>query len=290
MTSWQDRYWTNRDGLKLHYRDYPGPADRPPILMLHGLTRNCRDFENVAARLAGDWRVIAVDFRGRGLSDWDPQSGRYTPQTYADDVVEMLGQLGVDRGIFFGTSLGALVTMTVAAMRPELLAGALINDIGPEVDPRGIKRIRTYVGVPVHFSDWHEAAAALRAKHGDVHPSYGDEDWLRYARRVCRESGQGMVELDYDMAIADNFNRPGSDPVGDLWPLFHSLGNIPVLIVRGANSDLLPAGLAEQMREALANAELVTVPEVGHAPDLDEPDAAAAIDRLLERVRARELA
>ncbi len=288
MTAWTDRYWTSRDGLALHYRDYAGPSGRPPILMLHGLTRNARDFENVAARLAGEWRVLAVDFRGRGLSDRDPNSERYAPPTYAGDVIELLDQIGVDRAIFFGTSLGALVTMIVAAMQPGRLAGVLINDIGPEVDPRGIERIRTYVGIPVRFVGWDEAVAALRAKHGDVHPSYGEAEWLRYARRTCRESGDGGVEFDYDMAIADNFNRPGGDPVGDLWPLFRALSDIPVLVLRGGNSDLLDADLAEKMRQALPDIELVTVDGVGHAPDLDEPEAIAGIDRLLERVQRRE--
>ncbi|HVL79916.1 MAG TPA: alpha/beta hydrolase [Sphingomicrobium sp.] len=288
MTAWTDRYWTSRDGLRLHYRDYAGPAERLPILMLHGLTRNARDFEAVAERIAGEWRVIAIDFRGRGLSDPDPRSERYTPTTYAEDVVELLDQLGIDRAIFFGTSLGALVTMAVAAMQPMRLAGALINDIGPEVDPRGIERIRSYVGIPVRFGGWDEAAESLRSKHGDVHPSYGDAEWLRYARRVCRQSGDGGVEFDYDMAIADNFNRPGSDPVGDLWPLFRALGDIPVLVLRGANSDLLDRELAEKMQQALPDVELVTVEGVGHAPDLDEPEAIAGIDRLLDRVQRRE--
>lgn len=289
MTSWSDRYWTSSDGLKLHYRDYPGRDDRPPILCLHGLTRNARDFETIADRYAGQWRVMAVDFRGRGLSDYDAQSERYSPPTYARDVIELLDQAGIEQAIFFGTSLGALVTMTVAALQPGRVAAALINDIGPEVDPRGIDRIRTYVGKPVRFSGWDEAATALREKHGDVHPSYGEAEWARYARRVCRETEQG-VEFDYDMAIADNFNRPNGDPVGDMWPLFRSLPEVPVLILRGENSDLLDAELADEMTAALPGAELVTVPGVGHAPDLDEPESLAAIDRLLERALGKAAA
>jgi pimeloyl-ACP methyl ester carboxylesterase len=280
MTSWTDRYWTSSDGLKLHYRDYAGRDDRPPILCLHGLTRNARDFETLADRYAGQWRVMAVDFRGRGLSEYDLQSKRYAPPTYAQDVIELLEQTGIEQAIFFGTSLGALVTMSVAALQPKCVAAALINDIGPEVDPRGIDRIRTYVGKPVRFSGWDEAARALREKHGDVHPSYGEAEWARYARRVCRETKEG-VEFDYDMAIADNFNRP--NPVGDMWPLFRSLADGPVLILRGENSDLLGAELADAMVDALPDAELVTVPGVGHAPDLNEPESVAAIDRLLKR-------
>ena len=283
---WSDRSFVNRDGLRLHYRDYPGPADRPPILCLHGLTRNSRDFEDVAARLTGQWRVLALDFRGRGLSEADPLSGRYAPPTYALDVLELLDHAGADEAVFLGTSLGGLVTMAVAAMAPQRIAGAMLNDVGPELSTEGLDRIKTYVGKPIRFRDWPDAAAQLQAKHGPVHPSYGPAEWLRYARRVCREGEQG-VEFDYDMAIADPFNEGDTGVVADAWPFYRALAGRPVLIVRGGQSDLLPAAAAEAMRDSLPDSELVTVPGVGHAPDLSEPEATAGIDRLLERVLRR---
>lgn len=283
---WKDREFVNRDGLKLHYRDYAGSAGRPPILCLHGLTRNSRDFEDVAERFAGQWRVLALDFRGRGLSDPDPLSDRYTPPTYALDVLELLADEKVDEAVFLGTSLGGLVTMAVAAMAPQRIAGAMLNDVGPELSAEGLDRIKTYVGKPVVFRDWDDAAAQLEAKHGAVHPSYGAAEWRRYARRVCREGEKG-VEFDYDMAIADPFNSGGTGVVADAWPLFRALARRPVLIVRGEHSDLFPKEVAERMRDALPDTELVTVPGVGHAPDLSEPEALAAIDRLLARVLRR---
>ncbi|MBA3835595.1 MAG: alpha/beta fold hydrolase, partial [Sphingomonas sp.] len=133
MASWSDRYWTSRDGLKLHYRDHAGPDDRPPILCLHGLTRNSRDFEALAERLAGEWRVISPDFRGRGLSEYDPQSSRYMPPTYAADVLQLLDELQIDKAVFVGTSLGGLTTMIVAGFAPQRIAGVVLNDIGPEL-------------------------------------------------------------------------------------------------------------------------------------------------------------
>lgn len=287
MTSWTDRYWTSSDGLKLHYRDYDGPNDRPPILCLHGLTRNARDFEAFADHYAGDWRVLAVDFRGRGLSDHDPQSERYAPRTYARDVLELLDQIAVPRAVFVGTSLGGLVTMTIAAVASQRIAAVVLNDIGPELDPAGIDRIRTYVGKPGRFADWDSAAKAFQAKHGEVHPSYGEPDWLRYARRVCRETEAG-VEFDYDMAIADTFNRGDTGVIADAWSLFRALAGRPVLIVRGEHSDLLPMSVAQAMRDAIPDVALVTIPDVGHAPDLDEPEAVAAIDRLLLRTLERQ--
>ena len=281
--AWADRYWNSRDGLTLHYRDYPGPSDRPPLLMLHGLTRNSRDFEHVAARYAGDWRVIAVDFRGRGLSEKDPNSARYTPATYAGDVIQLLDELQIDKAVFLGTSLGGLVTMIVATVAPERIAGVLLNDVGPELDLSGIDRIKTYVGKPVVFRDWDHAAEALQSRTGDVHPRYGRAEWLRFAKRICRETDAG-VEFDYDMAIAEPFNAGNTGEVPDGWPYYKALAGRPVLVLRGELSDLLSDAAAERMATEIPGVEVVTVPDVGHAPDLDEPTAVAAIDRLLERV------
>ena len=224
MTSWEDRYWTSRDGLKLHYRDFAGPADRPPVLCLHGLTRNTRDFENLAARLAGDWRVLGVDFRGRGGSEHDPDSARYVPPTYAADVLQLLDELEIDEAVFVGTSLGGIVTMIVAGFAPQRIAGALLNDVGPELDKAGLDRIRGYVGKPLLFERWDDAADRLSAKYGDVHPGYGREEWLRYAKRVAHETPRG-IEFDYDMTIAEPFNRMDDEAASaaGAWPLFHGL-------------------------------------------------------------------
>lgn len=288
-SNWEDRYWTSRDGLELYYRDYPGSPDRPPLLMLHGLTRNSRDFENLALRYAGDWRVLAVDFRGRGKSQWDPVSARYAPPTYAMDVLQLLDQLRIDRAIFLGTSLGGLVTMVIAAVAPQRIAGAILNDVGPELDNTGIERIRTYVGKPVLFRDWEHAASQLHARHADVHPAYGDAEWLRYAKRVCRQTERG-VEFDYDMTIAEPFNQGETGAVADAWPYYRALAGSPVLIIRAEHSDLLPPKVAERMAHEIPDTKLVTVPGVGHAPDLDEPEAVAGIDWLLGRVLDRKTA
>jgi pimeloyl-ACP methyl ester carboxylesterase len=285
---WQDGYWTSRDGLKLHYRDYPGRADRPPLLMLHGLTRNSRDFENVAARYAGEWRVIAVDFRGRGESQHDPNAANYQPATYALDVLQLLDELGIGQAVFLGTSLGGLVTMVIASVQPQRSAGVLLNDVGPELDTAGIDRIKSYVGKPVLFSDWESAAAEFRKRHGDVHPAYGEAEWLRYTRRICRQTDRG-IELDYDMRIAEPFNQGNTGAV-DGWPYYRALAGRPVLVLRGEYSDLLPETVAQRMASEIPDVEVVVVPGVGHAPDLDEPEAVAAIDRLLKRVLERQTA
>jgi pimeloyl-ACP methyl ester carboxylesterase len=288
MAKFDERSIRSADGLKLHYRDYPGPAHLPPILCLPGLTRNCRDFEGVADRLAGTWRVLAPDLRGRGSSDPDPRPANYRPAVYVADMLKLLDQLGIADAVFLGTSLGGIVTMLLAGSDEERIAGALLNDIGPEIDPRGIERIRSYVGHTKSWSTWDQAAAAAQIAQGHIFPRWAANDWSTFARRTCREKSDGSIVHDYDMAIARPFADENTGPQPDLWPLLAGLTGRPVTVVRGARSDLLPAKIAERMvAEMGEDSELVTVPDVGHAPTLEEPEAAAAIDRLLERVRTR---
>ena len=284
---WTDRYFTSADGVRLHYRDYDGPRDQPPILCIPGLTRNARDFELLAERHAGDWRVLALDLRGRGLSDFDPQPERYAPHFYLADIIKLLDQLGIADAVFVGTSLGGIVTMLVAATEPERIAGALINDVGPDIDREGLEFIGTYVGKDERFADWGAAAAELGRRNARRFPTYSPSDWEGMARRWCVEDG-GKVRFDYDMRIADNFQRALDAKPVDAWPMLEGLKGKPVTIVRGATSDLLSVEAAERMQRELPDAELVVVPDASHAPSLDEPESVAALDRLLERVRAAE--
>ena len=286
MAEWTDRTWNSADGIKLHYRDYAGPHDRPPILCIPGLTRNARDFEPVAGRYAGDWRVIAVDLRGRGMSGFDPNSANYSPPVYVADLMKLLDQLGIADAVFVGTSLGGLCTMLLAATDQERIAGALLNDIGPEIDQAGVDRIGSYVGRDTRYSSWDEAAAALAGRNQVMFPRWSDDDWMKFARRVCREDGD-TIRFDYDMAIADNFKLAAGRPQTDAWPYYGALAGRPVTILRGELSDLLTADAAQRMAKAIPGAELVTIPEVGHAPSLEEPESLAALDRLLARVLAR---
>lgn len=274
-----DCHLTVADGLRLHYRDYPGPKDKPPLLCLHGLTRNARDFAAFAERYSPAWRVIVLNFRGRGSSDHDPLPARYNPLTYARDVIELLDALEVSKAIFVGTSLGGLVTMTVAATAPQRIAASILNDIGPELTDAGLDRIRSYVGKDARFASWDEAARAIAGNQGSAFPNYDHDDWVAMARRNCRER-DGEIVFDYDMAIALPFQTQPTPKV-DLWPIFKALGQHPLLVVRGALSDLLSAGTLGKMREAVPAMKSVTVPGIGHAPMLDEPEAAAAIDDFL---------
>jgi pimeloyl-ACP methyl ester carboxylesterase len=280
---YEDRYFTVRDGLRLHYRDYPGTSSRPPLLCLHGLTRNSRDWAEFAERYSPRFRVLALEFRGRAGSDYDPQPARYNPLTYAGDVIELLDQLGLANVVFVGTSLGGLVTMTIAAMAPQRICATILNDIGPDVDPGGIDRILSYVGKDPRFASWEAAADAIAANYGASFDRYTREDWVRMAKRNCRAEN-GEIRFDYDMAIAEPFTRAGPASNVDLWPFFAVIAQKPLLVVRGAKSDLLTAETAAKMQEVAPDMKLAVVPGVGHAPELNEPEAVAAIDEFLDKL------
>jgi len=269
--------------LRLHYRDYAGAADKPPILCLHGLTRNSRDWTEFAERYSPGFRVLALEFRGRGGSDYDPVPQRYNPLTYAGDVIELLDQLALDQAIFAGTSLGGLVTLTMAAMAPQRIFATIMNDVGPDVDVEGVNRILTYVGNDRRFGSWDEAADAIAANYGASFERYTHDDWVKMAKRNCREEN-GEVRFDYDMAIAEPFKTTGPTPNVDLWPFFRVLAEKPLLVVRGAKSDLLTEATARRMQQVAPDMKLVLVPGVGHAPELNEPEAVAAIDEFLKNL------
>ena len=287
MATWTDRYWNSADGLRLHYRDYEGPRDKPPILCIPGLTRNARDFEPVAERYAGEWRVICVDLRGRAGSDYDPEPKHYSPPVYVADLLKLLDQEGIADAVFMGTSLGGICTMILASTDSDRIAGAMLNDVGPELGQVGIDRIATYVGKDVEFASWDDAVELLRTRNREIFPRWGDGEWQRFARRVCRED-KGGVRFDYDMKIADNSRSATPTPAVDAWPSYRALAGRPVTILRGEISELLTQETAERMAAELPDdVELVVVRDVGHTPNLEEPESRAAMDRLLNRVTER---
>jgi len=284
-TEFEDRFWTSPDGLKLHYRDYAGRADRPPLLCLPGLTRNARDFEPVAQRFAGEWRVICVDLRGRGESEYAKDSESYNPLAYLADIEALLAEADIARFVAVGTSLGGLLTMLLAMTDAQRIAGAVLNDIGPVIEPEGLERIRSYVGQMRSFPTWMHAARALAENQGDIFPDYTITDWLRVAKRIMDYTGNGRIAFDYDMKIAEPFRQPGGESASpNMWPAFEALSGCPVLAIRGAQSDILSDATLKVMAARLPGMDSVTIPRTGHAPTLDEPEALDAIARLLAKV------
>jgi pimeloyl-ACP methyl ester carboxylesterase len=283
MSAYKDIYYQVEDGLTLYARDYQSRQvnglTAPTILCMHGLTRNSSDFEDLCHHLSEQYRVIAVDQRGRGLSQWDEQLERYNPLTYVNDMWQLLDQLSIDQVLLIGTSMGGLMSMMMAAQAPQRILGVVLNDIGPEIDPVGLARIKSYVGKSFPVSDWTDAVIETRRINGVCFPEYGDVQWLQMAYRLYRENADGVPVLSYDPAISQPLSETeGAVAPPDLWPLFLSMADIPVLALRGALSDLLSETCFIDMQNRLPQMVAVTVPRVGHAPALDEPVALLAID------------
>ena len=284
-----ERRWKSPDGLDLFARDYaPGPgAAKTPVIAIHGLTRNSADFQAIAPLLAQSGRrVLAVDVRGRGLSDRAPDPMTYSPEVYARDVLALMDQAAIDRAIFVGTSMGGLITLAITALKPKAVVASVLNDIGPEVAPEGLARIAGYSGQPVEIGSWADAAAYARRINAVAFPHYSEADWDAFARRIFRQQPDGEIGLDYDPDISVPIRAAGAKAlVPNLWPSFRRLARKkPTLLVRGATSDLLSRDIADRMRRAAPSMDYVEVPGVGHAPMLDEPQAKAAIFELLAEV------
>jgi pimeloyl-ACP methyl ester carboxylesterase len=276
--AFEERFIDAVDGLKLYARDYPArpPTTGLPVVCLHGLTRNSKDFEIIAPRIAAlGRRVIALDVRGRGRSAHDPDPAHYVPAIYAQDVLTVLDALNVPQAVFVGTSMGGIIAMVVAALAPDRIAASVLNDVGPQLDSTGLTRIAAFVGQAQPVSAWAEAAEAVRAINGRAHPEKLDDQafWDAYARRTWAERADGRIEADYDASIALAFTDPETSPPIDLTPLFQMLAQKPVLSIRGASSDLLSAAGVAHMRSVKADLVTAEVPNVGHAPTLDEPEA-----------------
>jgi len=275
-------YWfDSQEGLRLFSRVYAGPsADVPVVLCLHGLMRNSRDFEYLAVHLAGRYRVVAPDVRGRGFSARDANSSHYQIPTYLADLLLLLRGLGVDRVNIIGTSMGGLMAMVLAAMQPRLVASIVLNDVGPEIDPRGLERIRGYAGKSPPVRSWEEAVAQVRSIYGAVWPGLSDERWERIARLSYRANAEGVPQADADPLVAKPLRDDKAATV-NLWPLWGTLAKTPVLAIRGALSDVLSAATLARMRREKPDLAVLEVAQRGHPPLLDEPESLAAIDGFL---------
>ena len=278
-------FFDSHCGLKFFFRDSPASSDigPAPLVCLHGLTRNSEDFVELAGHLKPSRRVLALDFRGRGRSDFDPNYRNYFPTTYANDVVEWLDHLEIESAVFCGTSLGGIVTMVLAEQAPELFAGAIINDIGPEVAMAGIMRIGQYVGKLKPAEDWGDAIANTKIMFEVACPDADAATWDAIARRTYRIGADGKPVLKSDPNIGKAFQERGGSPA-DPWGLFEQLGQFPLLALRGETSDLLAPETLVEMAERVPSLVTCTVANRGHAPWLNEPDALAAIDRFLASV------
>lgn len=277
------------DGLRLYARDYPaasGPA-RLPVICIHGLTRNSADFEDVAPWIADRGRrVIAVDVRGRGNSDYDPQPERYTPAVYANDIVKLARDLGIARAVFVGTSMGGLITMTLALRKSELIAAAVLNDVGPALSPRGLARIAAYTGRGEEFTSWPQAADYIRSINDVAFPANTGDDWERWARRAFREDAPGKLVMRYDanIAVPIRANKLKAASMVAQFAFRRLARRRPTLLIRGGLSDLIEQEQVNAMRAAAPRMQFAEIPDIGHAPMLSEPPAQEALRGFLDSV------
>nr|VFK44528.1 MAG: Pimeloyl-ACP methyl ester carboxylesterase [Candidatus Kentron sp. SD]VFK49320.1 MAG: Pimeloyl-ACP methyl ester carboxylesterase [Candidatus Kentron sp. SD]VFK81069.1 MAG: Pimeloyl-ACP methyl ester carboxylesterase [Candidatus Kentron sp. SD] len=275
--------FTCRDGLSLFCRDFgPQPPNATPVLCLPGLTRNSKDFIPLSQRYGNSRRFLCPDLRGRGLSEWDSEYNRYFPPTYVEDMWELLAFLGIEKVTIIGTSLGGLMAMIMASIRPEAVSGVILNDVGPEVNHEGLRRVYEYVGLLPKVDDWAETVRQVKKVYEIGLPDLDEDAWLEHAKRQYREDANGVPRLEYDPGIGKALREMGGVPV-DLWTLFEGLRDVPTLALRGAISDILSQETFDRMGEVKPDLARAIIPNRGHVPLLDEPACIAAIDEFLAR-------
>lgn len=283
MAPYDSIYYPVDDGLTLYARDYNRSQSGVAILCLHGLSRNSADFEPLVEQLAGDYRVLVADQRGRGQSQWDSVPTRYQLPTYVRDMWQLLDYVGIQEVVVVGTSMGGLMGMLMAHERRERVAGLVINDVGPEVDPRGLARIMSYVGKSKSIVSWADAITQTKTINAVCFPEFNDQQWEQMARRLYRESSEGVPVAAYDPSISAPIANDARAAVpSDLWPLFESIDEVPLLAIRGARSDLLSPECFVKMQALQPTMQAVEIPNVGHAPVLDEVDAVVAIKQFIK--------
>lgn len=282
--AFRDVFCQSADGLKLHAKVIgPDSGGALPVLCLPGLTRTADDFDDIARAIATDpaapRKVVAIDYRGRGLSGYDPDPAKYTVPVEFGDVLTIATSLDISRAILLGTSRGGLISMALAAAQPQLLAGVILNDIGPALEMTGLMKIKGYIANPPERRTWDDAARGLKELFGSVFPSLTDVEWMTWARRAFREKANGGLERTYDLKLSTTLD--GLDPANPpppIWELFDALAGIPLMLVHGGLSDLLSPQGVKDMVARRPDLDLVEVADQGHAPLLaDKP----TIDRIV---------
>ena len=284
--SYQDIWYQSQDNLWLYARDYQPTGNhhaKTTLLCMHGLTRNSADFAALAKHLQHRCRVIAVDQRGRGQSDADPEPMNYHPGTYVQDMFSLIELLQLEECILFGTSMGGLMSLIMASLQPDLFTAIILNDVGPEIDQAGLNRIQSYVGKQAPINTWEEAVAQAKTINQHALPDLDAEAWLRFAKAIYREDSQGRLEVAYDPSIAVPMKTVGEESTStDLWPQFNAVAGTPLLVIRGEFSDILSMNCVNKMRSIHKGMKFCQVPNRGHTPLLNEVCSLQAINDFLD--------
>ena len=285
--SYRERRFLAQDGLSLYYRDYDGgSAAGAPLLCLSGITRNSADFAALAEAHANERRIVCLDFRGRGESDRAGDWQTYTPETYVNDIRHLIVAAGLHRFVLVGTSMGGFLSMGLGAVVPAAIAGVVLNDVGPKIEAAATAAIVDYVGTDRPVADWPAAVAAIKERFTGFE-AWDDETFEDTARATYREGDDGRLHFNWDVNLVQPIRR-NSGARQDLWAMFRSLHHVPVLAIRGGNSELLTDAGLQAMLDDHPDIAGVTVPGVGHAPRLHEPEAARAISAFLEKTDRRK--
>lgn len=286
-----ERYFAADDGLRLYARDYgadnPLTRERLPVVCLAGLTRNSRDFHELALLLSQDERtprrVITIDTRGRGNSERDSDPSHYSVPLETSDVIAGCAALGIEKAAFIGTSRGGLILHILMAVRPALIGAVVLNDVGPAIGLEGLRLIQTYLGRRPTFSRYPDAAKALKIVHGAAFPRLSDEDWLAFAKATFRQTDEG-IEPDHDPAIAEAMaSLDLSQPLPELWEQFDLFRAVPLLTIRGENSVLLTKEILDRMAARNPAMAFISVPDQGHAPLLHLDGTGERIQAFLDQ-------
>lgn len=293
MQTWSDIHYTSRDGLRLYARHYPAPTStRRPVVCLAGLTRNCRDFHDLATALArtddGGREVYALDYRGRGRSQYDPDWKNYSILVELNDVLDFMTMRGLNRAAMVGTSRGGLITMLMAALRPNALGAVVLNDIGPVIEREGLARIVAYVSRVPLPENWQEATALVQEMNKRHFPAVPPEHWEEFARQVFNDEN-GLPVQAYDPSLSKAISMMDG-PTPELWPQFAALSPVPLLTIRGAHSDILSDKTLAAMRSRHPRMAAITVRGQGHAPLLKDTPTIRAIAQFLADTDAESYA
>ena len=272
------------DGLRLYYRDYPNVSPRSPVICLPGLTRNSRDFAPLATRISTTRRVICPDLRGRGKSQYDPEWRNYHPGQYAADLWQLFDTLRLDEVVVIGTSLGGWMAMLLNHQKPGRIAGAVMNDIGPEADPDGIARVVATAGRLDVVGSLAEAIEQAKSVYSIVFPDWSEDQWQAYTETTYRQLDDGRFDLNFDRNIGHAAREGVSGLEIDPWKMFGDLANVPTLLIHGVLSDILTEPIIDRMRQHKPDLKIAPVRDRGHAPLLDEQEAVDAIATFLESV------
>lgn len=284
MSDYKEKYIAVADGLRLYVRDYENmTTHKRPVLCLSGLTRNSRDFEDIAPVIQGlGHRVVTLDYRGRGRSEYDSKWENYQAPTYVSDIFNVASALGLHGCILIGTSLGGLLSMAMSVVSPSLVHRVVLNDVGPDLDEEGLSRIIAYTGDGTPVGSIEEAVAKLKTHYQQEVAGFSDEDWHSIAQKTYKLV-DGRYLPDWDVKIADSLRLSVTkEQREDLWPYFKALGERRVLLLRGQLSSVFKSSTYERMLTTLPHITGVEIPDVGHAPTLNEEKARNSLLAFLE--------